>query len=203
MFGAWYIVCSCGAGLAFSLLVFNANSDKEPYRSVLSPELGRDQGNMQFVLTMLWGYTSLSQFIILWNGNIPETTSYYKERSSAMFPPGMEANSWGAVGLALMIGRFFVPFFTLITPRIKRFPQNLRLIAGWIFCMHIIEIYMFVTPSIPGRGPLGPIAGHLGYDAIAFLAIGAIWLTVFGFQMGTTSLIPTYDNRLEELKHAH
>jgi hypothetical protein len=54
MFGAWYIVCSCGAGLAFSLLVFNANSDKEPYRSVLSPELGRDQGNMQFVLTMLW-----------------------------------------------------------------------------------------------------------------------------------------------------
>ncbi len=120
-----------------------------------------------------------------------------------MFPPGMEANSWGAVGLALMIGRFFVPFFTLITPRIKRFPQNLRLIAGWIFCMHIIEIYMFVTPSIPGRGPLGPIAGHLGYDAIAFLAIGAIWLTVFGFQMGTTSLIPTYDNRLEELKHAH
>ena len=69
--------------------------------------------------------------------------------------------------------------------------------------MHIIEIYMFVTPSIPGRGPLGPIAGHLAYDAIAFLAIGAIWLTVFGFQMGTTTLIPTYDNRLEELKHAH
>lgn len=204
MYGTWFIICSCGGALAFTILIFNSNYDKAPYRNVISPNLGKDMGNMQFVFTMLWGYTSLSQFLILWNGNIPETTSYYKNRSSEMFPPGMAANNWGAIGLALIVGRFFFPFFSLLTPRVKRIPQNLRFIGGWIFVMQIFEVYLFVQPSIPGRGPLGPIApSHLGYDALFFVAIGAIWLAVFAYQTSVAPLIPTYDHRLEGLKDAH
>jgi hypothetical protein len=203
MYGAWFIVMSCGAGLAFSMMVFNANSDREPYRSVISPKLTRDMGNMLFTLTMLWGYTSLSQFLIIWNGNIPETTSYYKTRSSEMHPPGMESNHWGILGLVLMLGRFFVPFFALISPRIKKYPENLRMVGGWILVMHIVEVYLLVQPSIPGRAIQGPAAGHLLWDAIAFIGVGALWLSVFAFQAAKVPLIPTYDTRLEALKHAH
>jgi len=203
MYGTWFIICSCGGALAFCLVVFNANKDKEPYRKVISPALGKDQGNMQFVFTMLWGYTSLSQFLIIWNGNIPENTEYYKNRSSAMFPAGMEANHWGVLGLVLILGRFFIPFFSLLTPRVKRIPENLRMICGWIFVMQIIEVYLFVQPSIPGRAALGPLASHLGMDALSFCAIGAIWLALFAFQTTKAPLIPTYDDRLEAMKNAH
>ena len=203
MFGTWFIICGCGAALALCLLVFNSNSDKAPYRNVVSPLLGKDMGNMQFVFTMLWGYTSLSQFLIIWNGNIPESTSYYKNRSSEMFPAGMAANHWGIIGLALIIGRFFIPFFALISPRVKKYPQNLRLVAGWILFMQVLEVYLFIQPSIPGRAAMGPLASHLGYDALFFCAIGAIWFSLFAFQTAKAPLIPTYDHRLEALKNAH
>jgi hypothetical protein len=203
MYGTWFIICSCGAALAFCIMIFNSNANKLPYRNVASPLLGKDMGNMQFVFTMLWGYTSLSQFLILWNGNIPETASYYKERSSQMFPPGMEANHWGIIGLALIVGRFFFPFFSLLTPRVKRIPENLKFIGGWIFVMQIFEVYLFVQPSIPGRAIQGPLASHLGPDFLAWAAIGAIWLSVFAFQTSKAPLIPTYDDRLEALKNAH
>ncbi len=120
-----------------------------------------------------------------------------------MFPPGMESNHWGIIGLALIVGRFFIPFFSLITPRVKRIPENLRLVGGWIFIMQIFEIYLFIQPSIPGRAILGPFAGHLVYDALSFFAIGAIWLSIFAFQTTKAPLIPTYDNRLEAMKNAH
>ncbi|AIE85553.1 hypothetical protein [Fimbriimonas ginsengisoli] len=203
MYGTWFIIMSCGAGLAFCLMIFNANSDKEPYRSVISPTLTRDQGNMQFTLTMLWGYTSLSQFLIIWNGNIPETTSYYKNRSSDMFPPGMASNHWGILGMALMIGRFFIPFFALLSPRIKKYPENLRLVGGWILVMHFIEIYLLVQPSIPGRAIQGPFAAHFVWDLLAWAGVGAIWIAVFALQTAKAPLVPTYDHRLEAMKHAH
>jgi len=204
MYGAWFIIMSTGAALAFCILVFNTNADKEPYRAVISKTLGKDLGNMMFTLTMLWGYTSLSQFLIIWNGNIPETTSYYKNRSSEMYPPGMEGNHWGILGLALMVGRFFVPFFGLLAPRMKKYAENMRLVGGWIFCMHIIEVYLLVQPSIPGRAAMGPWApSHLGYDILAFLGFGALWLSIFSAQTTKAPLIPTYDHRLEAMKHAH
>jgi hypothetical protein len=203
MFGTWFIICSCGAALAFCLVVFNSNVDKLPYRNVVSATLGKDMGNMQFVFTMLWGYTSLSQFLIIWNGNIPETTSYYKNRSSAMFPEGMASNHWGILGLVLILGRFFIPFFALIAPRVKRIPENLRVVGGWIFVLQIVEIYLFIQPSVPGRAIQGPLASHLGMDILSFLAIGAIWLSVFAAQTAKAPLIPTYDDRLEAMKHAH
>lgn len=204
MYGAWFIIMSCGAALAFCILIFSTNTDRAPYRSVASAALGKDQGNMMFTLTMLWGYTSLSQFLIIWNGNLPETTSYYKNRSSEMFPPGMESNHWGVLGLVLMVGRFFAPFFALLGPRTKKYSENLRIVGGWILVMHVVEIYLLVQPSLPGRAAMGPWApSHLGYDILAFLGVGAIWLSIFAFQTAKAPLLPTYDHRLEAMKHAH
>lgn len=203
MYGTWFIIMSCGAALAFCLMVFNANADKRPYRDVISPTLTKDLGNMQFTLTMLWGYTSLSQFLIIWNGNIPETASYYRTRSSETHPIGMESNHWGILGLALILGRFFVPFFALLSPRVKKYSENLRMVGGWIFFMHVIEIYLLVQPTIHGRAILGPFADHILYDLWAWVGLGLIWIGVFAAQTAKAPLLPTYDMRLEAMKHAH
>jgi len=201
MWGVWLVVASAGAALALCNVIFNSNADKFPYNTVVAPALTKDLGNMQFVMTMLWGYTSISQFLIIWNGNIPETTSWFKTRSSEMHPPGMEANHWGVVGLILIIGRFFIPFFALLAPRTKRFPANLRKIAGWIFVMHVIDMYLIVQPSIHGRAQQGPLAGHLLWDILALIGVGGIWLFIFGSQARKASLLPSYDNRLQEAVH--
>lgn len=204
MYGTWTIVSASLAALALATLIFCVNADKMPFKSVMRPDLTKDLGNMLFVLTMLWGYTSLSQFLIIWNGNIPETASYYHNRGSNIEP--MTANfTWGAVGLITIIGQFFVPFFALITPRTKKTAMNLAKIAGWIFVVHIVDVYQYVVPALPGgRGHAGPATAAIATDALAWVAIGAIWLFVFGSVVKKAPLLPTYDTRLQEaVQNAH
>ncbi len=203
MYGTWTIVASVLGALALATLIFCVNADKFPFNTVWRPDLTKDLGNMLFTLTMLWGYTSLSQFLIIWNGNLPETTSYYMARSSNVEP--MTSNmTWGAVGLIGIIGQFFVPFFALITPRTKKTPLNLAKVCGWIFVVHITDVYIYVIPALPGRGGPGPISAGMLTDALAWVTMGALWLFVFGSQVRRAPLLPTYDTRLQEaLQNAH
>lgn len=202
----WYssmypTIALVGSGLgalSLAVLIFCVSSDKAPYDEVVSPHLLRDFGNMLFTLVMLWGYTNISQYIILWNGNVPETTAYYARRQS---------NWWNGIGLAMIIGQFFIPFFTLIAPRTKMRPLRLAKIAGWLFAFHILDIYQTVVPAVPLR----PMTTRWQYspmpvwtDLVAFVAIGAVWFLVFALQTRRAPLLPTYDNRLQEaLVHAH
>jgi len=204
MFGTWSVVASALGALALSIALFCLNADKAPYNKVWRPDLTKDLGNMLFVLTMLWGYTSLSQFLIIWNGNLPETTSYYVARSSNVEP--MTSNfTWGIVGLLGIIGQFFIPFFALLTPRTKKTAKNLSKVAIWVFLVHITDHYLYIIPSLPGRGTPGPISiGSNVSDIIAFVAFGGIWFLMFGSQVKKAALLPTYDNRLQEaLQNAH
>jgi hypothetical protein len=204
MYGTWSVVSACLGALALSTLIFCVNAHRMPYKTVMRPDLTKDLGNMLFVLTMLWGYTSLSQFLIIWNGNLPETAAYYHARSSNVEP--MTSNfTWGAVGLIGIIGQFFIPFFALITPRTKKTAMNLAKVAGWIFVVHIADIYLYVVPALPGnRGLHGPITPALVTDALAWVAIGAVWLFVFGNEVKKAPLLPSYDNRLQEAaQNAH
>lgn len=204
MYGTWQMVAAAGGALAFAYLIMTTNATKMPYRSFIYPDYLRDCGNMLFVCTMLWGYTSLAQFLIIWNANIPEQAQYYARRSSMMHPAGMEANSWGVIGLILILGRFFIPFFALITPRMKKTPLNLAKVCGWVFVMHIVEVYLLVVPAIEGRAQQGPITPALLTDALAFVSIGGLWMCAFALQASKAKLLPSYDTRLQEAKaHAH
>ena len=59
------------------------------------------------------------------------------------------------------IGQFFVPFFGLITPRTKKTPLNLAKMAGWILVVHVIDVWQLIIPSLPDRGPKGPLTAGI------------------------------------------
>jgi hypothetical protein len=198
MYGTWVIVNSSYGALALCVFIVCSNVNKAPFNKIVRPDLTKDFGNMMFVHTMLWGYTTLSQFLIIWNGNLPETTRYYTPRSSGMHPPGMEANNWGLVGFILVVGTFFVPFYMLLSPRVKRYASNLRRVALWQFLMAILNMFLIVVPSLPNRAAMGPLSGPLATDICAFLGIGGIWFAVFFARTRTAPLMPLYDTRLEE-----
>ncbi|CAN5538610.1 hypothetical protein BH11ARM1_BH11ARM1_09530 [soil metagenome] len=197
MYGLCVVINACYGALAIATVFVTSNARKEPYKSIMSHFLTRDIGNMLFVLTMLWGYTTLSQFLIIWNGNIPETTSYYQKRM-AMYPDGMQGNWWAVLGFILIIGTFFVPFYCLLAPRVKKYTQNLRSIGIWMFLMCILNVYMLVIPALPGRGELGPISKFTLPDIFAWMFVGGLWLVVFGAISRRAPLVPLYDTRLQE-----
>jgi hypothetical protein len=201
MYGLWQIVAAALGAASFAVTVACLNAKKEPYNQIVSPNLTKDWGNILFMLTMLWAYTAVSQFLIIWNGNIPETAQYYARRSQML---------WNSIGFIVILGQFLVPWMSLLSPRVKRYPRNLAQIAVWIFVVHIIDVYLAVGPALPVTiSPTGEVirrgAGQfIAFDALAFFTVGGLWLYVFASQIKRAPLLVAYDRRLQEaLVHAH
>lgn len=196
IYGIWLMIGGSQAALSLCTVLVCTNADKKPYNTIITPALTKDLGNMMFVLTMLWGYTSVSQMLILWNGNLPDTASFYAHR-------GTDAGLWwNAIGMSTIIGCFVVPFVILNSPRVKRYANLLAKIAGWIFVFRIVDLFWIIGAALPHRATA--TAMPTLYDALAFLTFGAIWFAVFTTQVVKAPLFPGFDRRLQEMKlNAH
>ena len=200
MYPLWQLIAAClGAG-GFVVALLCLNARKAPYDTVIAPAVTKDWGNILFMFTMLWAYTAISQFLIIWNGNLPETASYFARRGIL---------GWNAVGMAIIFGQFLLPWMILLSPRIKRYPHLLRGVAGWIFVIHAVDVYYAIVPTLPNNGfetSHGLFPGqHILFEALGLASVFCIWLFVFAQGVkGTKSLLPTYDTRLQEaMAHAH
>lgn len=191
----WLLVGGCQAALSLSIFMVAKNAGKQPYANVMAPGLTKDLGNMMFVLTMLWGYTSVSQLIILWNGNLPETTVFYAHRGAdAML-------GWNLIGASTILGCFVIPFVTLLSPRVKRYADRLAMIALFIFCFRILDVYWIIGASIPHRVTAQAFGPSTMYDLVGWLVMGAAWFAVMLNNVDKAPLLPLYDKRLEEAKN--
>lgn len=190
MFGPIFVVGPALGTLALATFLVCVNAHKEPYRSFLSPNVTKDLGNMLLTFTLLWAYFNFSQFLIIWNGNLPPTAGYYTARS---------ASHWNAIGCAIIIGQFFVPFFALLSPRMKRYPLNLARIAAWIVVFRVVDIYYTIVPMYRTTGPMPHYQ-----DILAFLGVGGLWVWAFCSEIKKHSLYAEHDQRLMEVaEHAH
>lgn len=187
LFGVWSLVQMGLGAYAFTVLIVCSNAKRDAYKNYINPDMTRDFGVILFVFVMLWAYTSFSQFLIIWSGNLPETNFYYVERSKM---------SWNIVGLITMVGQYFVPFIALLTPRNRKIPRNLAIIAGFMLATHLVDVYQYVLPALRHNGPM-----PTGFDFLAFFSIGFLWLGVFAAVLKSDTLMPKFDLRLEEETH--
>lgn len=192
----WLVIGGSQAALSLGTFLVCSNASKDPYSGSMSPALTKDLGNMMFVLTMLWGYTSVSQLIILWNGNLPETASFYAHRG------GDAKLGWNFIGASTILGCFVIPFVTLLSPRVKRYPERLKNIALFIFCFRIVDVFWIIGAAIPERK--WDVALPHGFDILGWAVMGFVWFAVMLWGVEKAPLLPLYDNRLKEAKaNAH
>ncbi len=180
------------SALSLCVILLLLNRGKEPYASVITPQLTKDLGNMLFTLTLLWQYMVLSQYLITWSGNLQEEIPYYLKRNDF---------GWTVLISLNIIFQFFVPFLALLAPRTKRFAKNLLWVACLIFVMRLGDIYWTTMPSMRGGQLLDSIS-HI-QDYLAWLALGGFWFFIFGSQIARGSVLPKHDTRLLEVEHAH
>lgn len=201
----WYstllpLLVSVGAALtALSLCValLLLNRNKEPYAQAISSPLTKDLGNMLFALTMVWGYMTLSQYLITYSGNLPEEVPYFIKRNEA---------GWQILSGFIVLIQFFIPFTALLASRVKRYAKNLVAVALMIFFIRIFDTYWVLMPSM--RGPHQSLAESMNFanhwqDWVALLGFGGLWFGLFGSQMHQAAVLPKHDTRLLELEHAH
>lgn len=189
MYGLWFVVGMALGGMSLATLIVCVNAKKAPYNQIVHPGLTRDFGNLLLTFTMLWGYTNISQYLIIWSGNLPTTTTYLINRS---------LGHWNYLGLWIVLGQFFIPFFALLSPSVKATPKKLAVVAVWILAMRVLDHFHVVEPFY--RQQMGITIA----DITAFIGVGGLWAMLFSRNINRLPLLTSYDPRILEVpEHAH
>jgi hypothetical protein len=184
IFGVYSFSGSLLAGFAFLALAAVLLSRSGLAPGAIGSEHFHDLGKLLFAFTAFWAYIGFSQYFLIWYGNIPEETEWFRARLSG---------HWQEFSILLALGHFALPFFFLLPRAVKRSAGALAAAATWLLLMHLVDVVWLVVPSVRGAGPELALA-----CAGALLANGGAFLAVFGVLLRRHPLLPLGDPRLAE-----
>jgi hypothetical protein len=118
--------------------------------------------------TLFSAYTEFAQYFVVWNANMPEETFWYLIR---------ERGNWWTLGLILIFGHFFIPFFVLLPEKVKMDFKVIIPVCLWIWLMHALDLAFNIFPALHSDGypprwlwlPLGCLMFMGGFLAKIFL----------------------------------
>lgn len=189
MFGVIFL---CGGALCFMalLIIVSLSLRSAGYlTNSVNEEHYHDLGKWLFALTVFWAYVSFSQYMLIWYGNLPEETVWFKQRIQG---------SWLGVSLLLVVGHFLVPFFSLMPRAVKRNRKALAFFAGWMMLMHYTDLYWQVMPVFHKDG-----FGFSWISLATLAAVGGTFGLAFWQGFREKPLVPVGDPRLKQCLAFH
>ena len=184
IFGVYYFTGAFMAVLAALVLI--AMLCEKATGGAITVEHYHDLGKLLFGFVIFWAYIAFSQLVLIWMGNIPEETQWFKMRWEG---------GWMAMSILLIVGHFILPFLILLPRTVKRFKPLLALVAFWMLWMHYIDIYWLVMPSVEPRGPAMGLA-----DLLLFAGGGCLVAAFFVWRLNRHPVLPVGDPWLAESK---
>ena len=182
VYGAMFLVGQVLETLAFAVALLVILSKRKPFEGLLKIQHYHDLGNLMLAFTMLWAYLNLSQFLIMWAGNLPEEIPWYIRRFTG---------GWGAIGVFLGLFHFCVPFVLLLMRFVKKNPRILYRVAIWMIFVRFVDIFWVVEPAFRQQ----QFWIHW-MDIVAPIGLGGIWIWAFLGQLKLRPLLPLHDPRL-------
>jgi hypothetical protein len=184
IYGVYSFSGALVAAIAFLSIVAVAMRRSGLLPGVFSAEHFHDLGKLLFAFTVFWAYIAFSQYLLIWYGNIPEETIWYRHRLEGR---------WLTLSVALAVGHFVVPFFFLLPRAVKRNSTALVGAAAWMLLMHLMDVFWLVAPDVRGQAAIPGI-----FDGAALLAVGGAFLAAFAWLLRWHPLVPVGDPRLPE-----
>jgi hypothetical protein len=182
IYGVYVVGGQAVSAMAFAIVAALYLSRRQPMSGALQPRHVHDHGKLLFAFTMLWAYFALSQFLIIWSGNLPEEIGFYSDRQSG---------GWNVVSLLLVIFHFAVPFVLLLSRDLKRDARKLACVAALLLVMRWVDLYWLIAPTFHAN----KLSLHW-LDIAAPIAVGGLWLWRFTAELQTRSLLPINDPNL-------
>jgi len=167
--------------LAFTAIVLSRIVDEKLVAQVIKREHFNDLGSLMLAFTMLWGYLNLSQFLIIYSGNLPEEITWYLARMRG---------GWGLIGGSLILLHFALPFLMLLWRRNKETVGRLVVVSCWILLIRWIDVMWLVKPVFEETATIHWM------DVTLLLGLGGIWLAFFVSQLTGAALLPVNDPRV-------
>ncbi len=192
----WGILSMVGQALSawcLCIMVVSRLYTHAPLNRVATSTLFHDLGKFLFAFVMLWGYVNLSQFLIIWSGNLPEENIWYLERSK---------DGWRQLTYVLVGMHFFLPFFTLLSAGLKKNAGRLAVVAGLLFVLRYVDLFWNIAPIFKhDHFSVHP------FDLLMPVALGGVWLHLFARQLERAPLLVRNDPQVHEMEelaaHAH
>lgn len=197
MFPVIYAVNQFLTCFVFSVALFLTLADRPPFRGHMRPKFQLDMGTLMLAFTMFWSYTSFSQYMLVWIGNLPEEIPFYLKRSNYYHGENENWRSgWWYVSAALIALHFALPFLLLLFRNIKLHPARLRVVAIYLAVICAVDVIWWIAPSAPeSKFPAWLI------DVGAILGVGGLWGLYFLYQLKQRPLFP--DNQAFLLPEGH
>ncbi|MCB1054875.1 MAG: hypothetical protein KDD11_05105, partial [Acidobacteria bacterium] len=120
IYGIYFMGTTALAGMTFTILMEAHLAKHKPMDQVLRPSIFHAQGKLLLAFTMLWAYFCVSQFLLTWQGNIPEEVKWYQHRF---------AGGWNVIAVSLALLHFALPFLLLLSRPLKRSFGTLSTVA--------------------------------------------------------------------------
>ena len=184
MFGVYIFAGAAGSSMALLVLVITALRQAGYLKDVVTVEHYHIMGKWMLAFCIFWAYIGFGQYMLIWYANMPEETQFFLTRNT---------QSWWALSMLLVIGRFFVPFAILLLRSIKKHPHQLSILAAWMLFMQMLDVYLVVLPALHGTGVHVSI-----WDLLSLIAIGATLAFIYLRLLPRSSLFPVRDPRLIE-----
>ncbi len=157
---------------------------------VVTKEHYQDLGKLLFGFTVFWTYIAFSQYMLIWYGNIPEETVWYRHRLE---------HGWEYHSAALLALHFIVPFVVLLPRGAKRTLPLLGFMCVWMLVMHWFDLHWIAMPVLDfARG------GHAGFhwlDFTSWLGLFGVFFGLFMYRLSRHSLVPFKDPNLQKSLH--
>jgi hypothetical protein len=184
MWGVYIFAGAAGSSMSLLVLVVTALRKAGYLKDVMTAEHYHTMGKWMFAFTVFWAYIGFSQYMLIWYANMPEETQYFLVRNT---------ETWWPLSLLLVFGRFFGPFGILLMRFIKKQPSRLCLVAGWIICMQMLDMYIVILPNLHGTGVHPSI-----WDLTSLVGIAASLAFVYLRLINKSPLFPPRDPRILE-----
>ncbi|HMJ55514.1 MAG TPA: hypothetical protein VK540_25745 [Polyangiaceae bacterium] len=183
IYGFYLIVGQIVSALAFVIVVSVFLAGRAPLAGRFRTEHFHDYGKLLLAFIMIWAYFSVSQFLIIWSGNLPEETSWYMSRMSG---------GWKWFSLGLVVLHFVLPFVLLLSRSLKRDGARLARVAGMMMLVRWLDLHWLVAPAFSEHANIHPL------DVTSALALGGVWFFLFTRELKTRSLLPDREPALKE-----
>lgn len=157
-------------------------------KDAINVEHFHDLGKLTFGFLVFWAYISFGEFFLIWYAAIPEETIYYHQR--------WDTPSWRALSISIVVLKFIVPFWLIISRNAKRAIGPLALCAGWLVAMHMVEMYYWIMPHYREGGIAFSLTGFMTDLGCMFACVG-LYLAVVFRRMLNHPVIPVRDPRLQ------
>ena len=181
---SWYTFASAFVSGMSLILLWVVYLKNQGHLQIVSKEHVHDLGKLMFAFSIFWTYVWFAQFMLIWYGNIPEETTYFKMRMQGPY---------SVIWFAVFIICFIMPILILMSRPSKRNYFTVTFMAMVIIFGHWLDFYQMIMP--------GTLSSHwhMGWFEVGILAgFAGLMMISVATTLSKAPLVPTNNPLLKE-----